>query len=149
MTIYSPNERKIINYKYFEANEYVYIIQKNTSKLPIQFRFLKLESFSKFYNAKISCKGSEDDDTDIEDDTGTDIDDNTDTDIDEDEANEIKEEIAAVKIASIITYSFFGFFGFIYIIIIINILRGKSPQKDTCGFGSGSYKRKLMAVYLC
>ena len=41
--------RSIINYKYFEANEYVYIIQKNTSELPIQFRFLKLESFSKFF----------------------------------------------------------------------------------------------------
>ena len=58
----------------------------------------------------------------------------------------IEETAVAVKVASIITYSFFGFFGLIISIRTGKLLWGKDGNKKTCNLQL--YKKKFMAVYL-
>ena len=63
LTLYSPNEGKKIEYKYFnlKTNEYVFIFKKNIYELPIQFQFIKIGTISNYYNFEFSYNGVEED----------------------------------------------------------------------------------------
>ena len=63
LTIYSKNEGKEINYKFYNTvlKEYVYIFSKDSNELPIQFRFTKIRTISNYYTIQIIYNGLDDD----------------------------------------------------------------------------------------